>query len=415
MYLVELRPGKEELYRSGDELAAAIRRGDVDVHSRIYHRATSKWISVTLHPQFKAIAAERAAEPLPPLERTNWTYLTAQSETLEVAEPEQAGGAAGGSGEAPSPTNPHPWRRLFGLGVTGVALVLGAQLAFSGPRPPWAGAGESTPRALPAGGTEEVPEEQSQVVSLASTSSAWQRNDLVYDPATAPAAAVDTAPVELPRAPKLRLKTLRDVIPAAASEASPAPANSVEGLLARYAAAYDAARDRLGSGIRVARLNQLFAPTRLAPDGGLTDTRLGLAGVANFIRVYRQQEGLIEREYQDSFTALSKEHGWSSRAVRRWYSRTPHKEPAALAALTTRLVATLDTLLGVLDEEAGAYRLGEGTISFEDIEASRRYSELRKQVAQMIDTARGAGGEESGGPIGHLLKAVGTSRLPREI
>ena len=63
MYLVELRPGKEELYRSGDDLAAAIRRGDVDVHSRIYHRATSKWISVTLHPQFKAIVAEKAVRP----------------------------------------------------------------------------------------------------------------------------------------------------------------------------------------------------------------------------------------------------------------------------------------------------------------------------------------------------------------
>ena len=61
MYLVELRPGKEELYRTGDELAAAIRNGDVDMHSRIYHRATSKWISVTLHPQYKAIVSERPA------------------------------------------------------------------------------------------------------------------------------------------------------------------------------------------------------------------------------------------------------------------------------------------------------------------------------------------------------------------
>ena len=73
MYLVELRPGKEELYRTTEELASAIRKGDVDMHSRIYHRATSKWISVTLHPQYKAIVAERppAAPPIPPLERTN--------------------------------------------------------------------------------------------------------------------------------------------------------------------------------------------------------------------------------------------------------------------------------------------------------------------------------------------------------
>ena len=89
MYLVELRPGKEELYRTSEELAAAIRSGDVDVHSRIYHRATSKWISVTLHPHYKAIAAERdpAAESSKPAadNRAGWTFFNAASETLEGA------------------------------------------------------------------------------------------------------------------------------------------------------------------------------------------------------------------------------------------------------------------------------------------------------------------------------------------
>jgi hypothetical protein len=416
MYLVELRPGKEELYRSGDELAAAIRRGDVDVHSRIYHRATSKWISVTLHPQFKAIVAEKAAEPLPPLERNQWTYLTAQSETLEGAEPDQPGDD-GGSGVTPSASRQQTWRRLFGLGVAGVALVLGLQLALSGPRPPWAGGSGSLGRGAdlaPAGLRDDAAQGQS-VVSLASTSTGWDSRAHVYDPVAETAApAEEAAPVELPRAPKLRLKTLSEVLPAS-KPAPPAEAHTIEGLLARYGTAHEAARARLQSGFRVARINQLFAPTRLTPDGGLTDTRLALAGVANFIRVYRQQESAIEQQYQDSFTVMSKQHGWSSRAVRRWYSRGAQKEPAALAALGSRLLASLDTLLGVLDEEAGAYRLGQGTISFEDIEASRRYSELRRQITQMIDSARSAGGEETGGPISQLLQVVGTTRLPREI
>ena len=86
MYLVELRPGKEELYRTGDELAAAIRSGDVDMHSRIYHRATSKWISITLHPQYKAIITERAhPEPLPPLERANWTFFNDSTDDARPA------------------------------------------------------------------------------------------------------------------------------------------------------------------------------------------------------------------------------------------------------------------------------------------------------------------------------------------
>ena len=64
MYLVELKLGKEELYRTGDDLALAIRDGDVDARSRIYHRATAKWISITLHPQYKAIVAGQKDEQI---------------------------------------------------------------------------------------------------------------------------------------------------------------------------------------------------------------------------------------------------------------------------------------------------------------------------------------------------------------
>src|ERR671922_591123 len=75
MYLVELRPGKEELYRSSDELALAIRNGDVDARSRIYHRATAKWISITLHPQYKAITTTAKEEAPPRPVRKGWTFL----------------------------------------------------------------------------------------------------------------------------------------------------------------------------------------------------------------------------------------------------------------------------------------------------------------------------------------------------
>ena len=75
MYLVELKPGKEELYRTGDELALAIRDGDVDSRSRIYHRATAKWISITLHPQYKAIVAGQKDEQAPRPARKAWGLL----------------------------------------------------------------------------------------------------------------------------------------------------------------------------------------------------------------------------------------------------------------------------------------------------------------------------------------------------
>jgi hypothetical protein len=140
MYLVELRPGKEELYRTTEELAAAIRKGDVDGHSRIYHRATSKWISVTLHPQYKAIVAERPASPsLPPLERTNWTFFNDSADSLAGANDPSPDDGADEDEDRGHGTDPnHPWRRPLALSITGGLLILGLQLAASGPKPPWA-------------------------------------------------------------------------------------------------------------------------------------------------------------------------------------------------------------------------------------------------------------------------------------
>jgi hypothetical protein len=404
MYLVELRPGKEELYRTGDDLAAAIRSGEVDGHSRIYHRSTSKWISITLHPQYKAIVADKPAKPA---DRTGWTYLTDQAETLEstVVEPE----ARDDEGDGDNGGN--AWRRPVTLGISGLFLLFGIQLAFSAPRPSWSARAAVKPVEAPVTAAEQA--SSSRMVSLASTSSGWSEGAgyAERDKSDAPAPVVK-APVALPKAPKLAPKSLDVTIPAGVE--GDVDGKTIEGLLAGYGKAYESARDRLGSGMRVARLNQLFAATRLTPDGGVTDTRLGLAGVANFIRVYREQEGTIEREFQDSFTTLSKDLGWTPKTARRWYSREGGKDSPALVSLTERLVAGIDSVLAVLSAEAGAYKLADGKIRFEDLTASREYGELRRSVNAAVDSARIAGGEESAGPMGHLLKAIGTTRLPQE-
>ena len=400
MYLVELRPGKEELYRSGDELAAAIRSGDVDGHSRIYHRATSKWISITLHPQYKAIVAEKPAVPEVAGEKSSWTYLNAHAELLEGGAPDE------GAGELPSRDQLHPWRRSMALSITGLLLVLGIQVSFSGPRPPWS-SGSAHANARTAVKPVRTAVVASHVVSLASTSGASEAPAVIEEPAR-PA----PAPSMLPRAPRLRVKSLGE---AAAAVAPKADAGSIDGLLAGYAAAYDSARTRLETGMRVTRLNQLFAPSRLMPNGGLTETRLALAGAANFIRVYRQQEAAIERQYQDSFSVLSRDRKWPSSVARRWYTRPPLKEPAPMVVMSATFLATVDSVLGVLDDQAGAYYFTEQGVRFEDVVANRRYGELRRHLNSLIETSRMNGGTEPGTPMAHLLQAVGTTQLPREL
>jgi hypothetical protein len=450
MYLVELRPGKEELYRTTEELASAIRKGDVDMHSRIYHRATSKWISVTLHPQYKAIVAERPAPPpAPPLERTNWTFFNDSADSLAGAHdptPDERSDDQHGGQTDPN----HPWRRPLALSITGGLLILGLQLAASGPKPPWAASQAkaapagmtlpaepaavpaapatetpSTPVAAPAPAADRAP---SPTISLVSSGASWTELNRGYVSSNAvegvtvappaPARArVDSAPA-LPAAPRIRKGMLLSAVTAPKAPSTPrateskSAAASVGSFVARWSAAHDSALARLASGVRVARLNQLFASSRLSPGGGITDTRMSLAGVANFVRIYREQQAAIERQYQEAFTATAKTRNWAPAEIRQWYTKPVRTDPPTVASLTSTLIEGIDSLLGVLDAQAGTYAVTKNTIRFEDPAAAREYMALRERIVVTMDSARAAGGADRPGPMSYLLQAIGATRLP---
>jgi hypothetical protein len=414
MYLVELRPGKEELYRSSDELALAIRNGDVDARSRVYHRATAKWISITLHPQYKAIVASAKEEETPRPARRGWNLLGGSSDQIKQVP------------EANSSNNGHQvlyrWRRPLALGIAVLLLFSGMQIAFSGPRPPWSGKSQrvTSNRALerrsaaanfPGGRklSRPAPTQGSKVgglptlVSLASSRKTWDAAD--------PQTNTKLSRV-LPRAPRLRSTFIGEAL--APEGVKPVKANPLEALIMRYEAARDSARTRLEGGMRVARLNRLFAPSRLTPNGGVTDTRMSLAGVANVVRVYRQHQAIIDRAYQDTVVALAREQGWSPKKVRAWYSRTEKKEAPGLELLSGALLASIDSVFGVLTQQAGAYKLRGTAIAFEDPTAGQAYGALRRRIEEQIAAAVTAGAATSPGPTGLLLQAIGTTSLPRE-
>lgn len=166
--------------------------------------------------------------------------------------------------------------------------------------------------------------------------------------------------------------------------------------------------------MRVARLNRLFATSRLNPGGGVPHTRLSLAGAANIFRVFRQEQAAVDEAFQDSVTRLARTHHWTPKDVRSWYSRPPRAEPAALELAGTNLLADIDSIFGVLGAQAGAYKLRGTAIAFEDPSAGQAYGTLRQRVRQRIDEVIAAGGSTSVGPTGLLLRAIGTSSLPRE-
>src|SRR3954468_4772145 len=405
MYLVELRPGKEELYRSSDELALAIRSGDVDERSRVYHRATAKWISITLHPQYKAIVAAAREEPASRPAR-RWTILGGGGQSTEP-----------GNGDSTASAAQQLYRcgRPLALSVAALLLLPGLQLAFSGPRPPWAGH-QRIAAAVPKPAKRAVLTQptnissQSELVSLASTRTAWSDADMA-DSFAIDHSRIESGAVPLPHAPRLRTKLLSDALAGAAQRAD---ANTLDALFARYAAAHDSAESRLKAGMRVARLTGLFTASRLSPTGGVTDTRMSLAGAANFIRVFRQQQKQIEQAYQDSVTLLAKQNQWTPKQIRRWYARPQRKESPTLELISGSLVASIDSLLGALDAQAGAYKIRGTAIAFEDPTAGQAYGALRRRIKEQVDAAIAAGGGISSGPTGLLLQAIGTTTLPRE-
>lgn len=107
MYLVEIEVGREQHYESTEALASAIRQGEVRPDSRIFHRASGNWVSITVHPEYRKVMAE----PLPPLARTRWTFFGLESRGREIDEPMGDGAEAGTTAVATE--RPRGWRGLL--------------------------------------------------------------------------------------------------------------------------------------------------------------------------------------------------------------------------------------------------------------------------------------------------------------
>jgi hypothetical protein len=75
MFIVEPGEGNTEEYPSARELFAAIQRGDLGPQARIYHRSTAQWLPITVHPEYRKVAAERERVSVLELQARQWTFL----------------------------------------------------------------------------------------------------------------------------------------------------------------------------------------------------------------------------------------------------------------------------------------------------------------------------------------------------
>ncbi|HEX5387363.1 MAG TPA: hypothetical protein VFW66_11715 [Gemmatimonadales bacterium] len=183
-------------------------------------------------------------------------------------------------------------------------------------------------------------------------------------------------------------------------------------LVTHYQAAYAAARAELDMGLRTAGFADLFAPSRLQSAEEVRAARLSVGTAAAYITKYRRREAEIEAAYADSSAALGRELNWTNNQVKVWENRKARRESPEMAKLTASLLASLDSVYGILAAHPGAYSLGGGTLTFDDSAAARAYAELRPSLDR---SAVGGADSADGAPTtaGRVFRAIGPSPLPK--
>jgi zinc D-Ala-D-Ala dipeptidase len=115
-YLVEVTPGRQLVYRTPWALRAAMHDGTITADSRILHRATSSWVCITKHPEYRRYQAEIS---LPP-----WF------DPSPVVEPEEAENPREPPEEEAAPVAPVP-ARAGGRGALALRAVAAALVAVA--------------------------------------------------------------------------------------------------------------------------------------------------------------------------------------------------------------------------------------------------------------------------------------------
>jgi hypothetical protein len=459
MYRIELRPGQEISYQSFDEFAAAVQAGDVTADARVWHGASSTWLPITVHPHYKRaltapakpapVAAQLPIAPAPVTTQAVEAAIakTGELEFLEVPDLlPHAPRAVSGSLFGPPAATPKHIEALVAAAGNAPAPVPAAEPAeeilidISRPRPSWVNrrtvgiaAGivvvasavavimTHTPSSREANGAADSTATISSTTLAATPSSSFEVN-AVPDTTDTPVASTPAAQqsyMSMPAIPDGPAATQMTpdttgarVLPAAprlggldAGEVT-ATSTSAAALANRYNAAHDAAEASLVNRLRASAITALFSDSRLA-SGSVSDTRLAVSGIANFIRTYRTQASGIDAAYRDTAGQLSGD--WTDSEAAGWYKGMTRGESQAEARSADQLLADISSLLGVLEEQAGAYSVNNGKISFRDAGATLRYGTLRRRVADRL-----ASSDSGSAVVTSLRSVIGSARPPME-
>jgi hypothetical protein len=92
MFLVEPASGRRCHFSSARALGAAIRRGELGPEARIFHQTTSRWLPITVHPEYRKAELEWEESSARKFSGRRWTFLAdpAGQDPLEMISPSPA-------------------------------------------------------------------------------------------------------------------------------------------------------------------------------------------------------------------------------------------------------------------------------------------------------------------------------------
>jgi hypothetical protein len=76
MFLVEVAEGRRNHYSSARALGAAIRCGELGPQARIFHAATSQWLPITVHPEYRRAESEWEEDVARRWRARGWTFFS---------------------------------------------------------------------------------------------------------------------------------------------------------------------------------------------------------------------------------------------------------------------------------------------------------------------------------------------------
>ena len=353
MFRIRLPSGEEREFRTHEEFTTAVRAGGVPDDAEIFHQRTGRWLSVTLHPDFRA-----ARGPVRPVARR-----PGASRAVEAAPPE------GDPIPVVTMVSLSARRRKANpLGTIAVTLaVLGGVVLFIL-------LVRRTPEPLaqldsPPAGT--LPASSGQKAGSQTRPEANEPGPAPAPESASPAPRRDTAPVA----------------EAAAAPKPPPPPPPTPDSLARARAREQASSSRrFEQRWRELGLSKLFSASRLHSPDSVRLTRRGLATLRRDILEYRIRVEQADQRYNDSVRTLARTGNWNSEQTGQWQQLPSGREPTHLAVRADSLLDEVERLYGVLLEQEGQYDNDAEQISFNDADAGNRYEASRARIEEILAT-----------------------------